>query len=1301
MGLSRILSKCIVVIILSACGTGEPGKSTPVEEKETQFHVRQSADAFGIFRKGDTLALVTQNMKPGFRPYIHPIMAPDSRVELTEYSPEHHLHQTGLYWGFTRVNGTGATPEEIEKWFYNPDKPEDIRQKLGRDFFHNPGLGYWQKDTAEVLIRQGKEVKWQTVYSLLDASKSPILRETQTWIFTEKDGKFFMNLEWDGEALIDITVNEFDYGGLFLRMPWKTGSKAAIVNAARQKNEKANGQRAMWIDAGMEIEGLDEWGHIAIFDHPGNKGYPQPWRVDSQFGTGPVLAKLGDWKIRKGETITFRHQIVAYTGDLDEVKMNDLWGDYVGDKGMYNTASLWDIARQEGRDAKLLSPDEAVTAMTIKEGYKVNAFASEPMITQPMAFCWDDKGRLWIAENRDYESRGHGFSNSGDSRISILEDSDHDGVADTKKVFWEGIAFPSAIAVGHGGVFVGAPPNLLFVPDSNGDDIAETADIKVLLTGWGIRDRHETINSFHWGPDGWLYGLEGFATPSVIRKPKGTGRLYKKGEAFPEDLLEAEGTQINGGVWRYHPLKERFEVVAHGFSNPWGIDYDSKGQLFISACVIPHMFHVMQGGIYHRQGGQHFNPYVYEDLQTIVDHRHRSAHGGARIYQSDAFPQEEQGRLFMANIHEHAVLSDIIKVRGSGFTASHGDDFMMANNAQWVGFSMEIGPEGGLYVLDWHDADICGEAVLNKDTGRIFRIMPEKSEAEIWPGRFDDLNGKSDTELAKLQLSKSNWHAQRARVILQYRASEKKLQPEAVSFLKDQLYHGKKEDIRLRALWTLQTTNNQNEESLMALFGDRDEYIRAWAIQFLVEDGQPSAKGLQELTALSKKETSPVVRRYLAGALQRIEKDDRWNIAAALVHHKEDVDDPNIPLMLWYGIEATIAGDPEKALELAKRSVIPSLTQKIARRLVDGGQAEVLLAAINEKSGIRQELLKGMQSGVESNLELEEPDNWATVYKNLKADPELLTLADEIAQHFGDAEVANKLIADLKDESSSPEIKKDAIRKLALHQREELKTILPELLEIKDLRQESIRAVAAYASEELGTLLFQQYPNFTRDEKQEVILTLATRPLYGRLLANGIAAGTIPKSDIPAHVVLQLRAILGNGFVEIWGPIDDISQTLQTTYRYYQDLLTAEAIAGANPHNGKTIFERTCAACHMLYGTGGNIAPDLTGSNRTNTAYLLSNILNPSGDVQDDYKLVVITTRDGRTYSGNVISETDRNLSLRIVGQDVVNISKSQIQSRDMSGKSMMPEGLLNNLEDQEVLDLFAYLKELEPAPGK
>jgi len=1295
--MKNIVLALIGMICLFSCKPKTEKDTASTTEKESNFRIEKGEDFMKVFRQGESSALVTQNVKADFRPFIHPIIAPDSDIELTQYSPGHHPHQTGLYWGLTRVNGIGAEPEVLEKWFYNKNKPEEIQQQIGRDFFHNPGSEHWQRVSTQILIAEGTEVKWQSVYNMLDASRTPILKETQIWTFKEKDGKYLLSLEWQGEALTDITINEFDYGGLFLRMPWTEGIEGKVENAARQLNEKAEGKRAMWVDAGMAIEGLDEWGHIAIFDHPDNDNFPQTWRVDNQLGIGPVQARMGDWHIKKGAIKTIQHQIVAYSGSLDPIQMNDLWGDYAGDQGMYKIASLWNIARQEGRDAKLLNPQEAVEAMTIKEGYKVNAYASEPMITQPMAFCWDDRGRMWIAENRDYENRQEGFSNSGDSRILILEDTDHDGVVDSRKVFLEGIPFPSAIAVGHDGLFLGAPPNLLFVPDSDGDDKADVEDTEVLLTGWGMRDRHETINSFHWGPDGWLYGLEGFATPSVIRKPKGKGKIYKHRDAFPEDLLDAEGVDINGGVWRYHPIKKRFEVVAHGFSNPWGIDYDAKGQMLISACVIPHLFHIIPGGIYHRQGGQHYNPYIYEDIQTIVDHRHRSAHGGARIYQSDAFPAEEQGKVFMANIHEHAVLSDVLKKNGSGFSASHGEDFMMANNAQWIGFSMEIGPEGGLYVLDWHDADICGNDVVNKDTGRVFRIMPEKSLAENWPGRYDDLSKKSDTELVELQMSKSNWHAQRARVILQNRANKGKLNASAVSKAKALLKDHKNEDIRLRALWTLHITNNISSDDLIQLTKDEQEYVRGWAVQFMVEDGAPSKKGLDALISLAKNEASAVVRLYLASSLQRINEVDRWAIASSLVKNKEDINDPNIPFMLWFGIEPLVAKDPVKALELASQSQIPSISEKIGRRLVDGEKLEQLVAGVTKKSDKQIHLLRGMLSGLESRADLKEPSNWSTTYKKLQSDSNLATISDEISQRFGSVEAATKMIAILNDPNAKKGQQQNAIKNLAVQQREELETILPKLLQTPKLRLDAIRAIAAYNNEGLGKLILKEYASYSPIEKQEVIQTLASRPVYGWPLALAIKDGSMPKNDIPAYVALQLKRVVGNGFVEIWGPIEEISGDKQGQYSKYQRLLSDDAIAKASPAEGELVYQRTCFACHVMHGKGGVIGPDLTGSNRTNTAYLLSNILEPNGDIQDAYKTVVITTNDGRTYSGNIISENDRNITLRVVGQDPIAISTSKIQNREITTKSMMPEGLLNNLTDKEVLNLVAYLKKLNP----
>lgn len=1293
--MSRLLT-CLIISVLWLFACQDQASSDTDAEVSLRIEMDTEAGTLSIFREGETKALVTQNAKPDFRPYLHPIMSPDGKNSLTEYSPGHHKHQTGLYWGFTRVNGQGAPKDTLKKWFYKPDKPAEISAAIGRDFFHHPEGDYWKRKSVSIIDTVGAAVSWQTVYGMLDESGGAILEETQTWTMREKGGKFYLELDWQGKALEDITINEFDYGGLFLRMPWKKGIEGQAVNAARQRNEKSEGQRAMWVDVGMEMEGRENQGHIAIFDHPQNNGFPQTWRVDGQLGIGPVRARMGDWHIKKGMTEQIQHLILAYTGEMGDLEMKSVFDEYSGEGAMYSTASLWAIAQAEGRAAKFLNSEEAVASMTMREGFQANAWAAEPMVTQPMAFCWDDRGRMWVAENRDYESRGSGFSNSGDSRIVILEDTDHDGVADSRKVFLEGIPFPSAIAVGFDGLYLGAPPNLLFVPDANHDDVAEEADIKVLLTGWGIRDRHETINSFHWGPDGWLYGLEGFATPSKIRKPVGKGRIYRHREAFPEDLLEADGVDIDGGVWRYHPTKDRFEVVSHGFSNPWGIDHDAKGQLFITACVIPHMFHVIPGGIYHRQGGQHFNPYVYSDIQTIVDHRHRSAHGGARIYQSDAFPAEHQGRLFMANIHEHAVLSDILTPNGSGFTASHGEDFLLANNAQWIGFSMEVGPGGDLFVLDWHDADICGKEVVHKETGRIFRISPIESQAKDWSGRYGDLTKLSDAVLAELQTSPSDWHARRARVILQYRASKGAIEKEALATLRE-IYQGTAADHRLRAMWTLHITGGFASGELIAALKDADPYVRAWAIQLLTEDQDASRQALEQFLSMAKQDKSPVVRLYLAAALQRISPVNRWPLAEDLLSRSVDEADPNIPLMIWFGIESLIAENPERGLALARQSKLKQITQFIARRLVDADQLPVLVEAVGKGSAAQIGLLEGMRDGLQGQSNVAEtPANWEAVSNSLSRNAETKELALEISQQLGDATAINQYLVTLADKQADPERRRKALRGLATRKFPDLEGELPGLLKEPELRLEAIRAVAAYDNWRLGNQLLNEYPDFTAAEQQEALQTMASRSRYGRQLTEALKDGRIKKAEVPAYVARQLRRVVGNGFVEVWGPIDPLANDRSASYAKYNKLLTPDRVAQADLAKGAAQFKQTCAACHQLYGEGGNIGPDLTGSNRNNLEYLLSNILVPSGVIQDDYKLVVITTRDGRTYAGNIAAETPRQVTLRVVGQDEVLISKADIQSRETTEVSMMPEGLLEGLSEQQVVDLVGYLRGAE-----
>ncbi len=369
--------------------------------------------------------------------------------------------------------------------------------------------------------------------------------------------------------------------------------------------------------------------------------------------------------------------------------------------------------------------------MTVPPGFKVTLFAGEPDVVQPIAMAIDDRGRLWVAEAYSYPRRVR--DDQARDRILIFEDTDGDGRFNTRKVFADHLNLVSGLAVGFGGVWVGAAPYLLFIPDGDHDDRPDGPP-QVLLDGWGQHDTHETLNTFTWGPDGWLYGCHGVFTHSLVGKP-GTPRDQR--------------TPINAGIWRYHPTRHAFEVFAYGTSNPWGIDFDARGQLIITACVIPHLYHMVQGGRYERQAGQHFNPYTYDDIKTIADHRHylganphggngRSdtaggghAHSGAMIYLGDTFPAEYRGSLFMNNIHGARINRDVLKPSGSGFVGSHAPDFLMANDAWSQIVHLEYGPDGSVYMIDWYDKNQCHHNEVNahdRTNGRIFKVSLRRKE---------------------------------------------------------------------------------------------------------------------------------------------------------------------------------------------------------------------------------------------------------------------------------------------------------------------------------------------------------------------------------------------------------------------------------------------------------------------------------------------------------------------------------------------------------------------------------------------
>lgn len=308
--LRTIVLFIIVAISFCYCDTAHKAQKKGSVEERFQLRYDKEAATISVFRTGSEKAVLTQVVKPDERAYIHPVTAPDGNGILTEYRPEHHPHQTGIYWGLKLVNG--------------------------RDYFMKWQSDYWRRVSANVITDQGYRVSWQTVYDLIDEKGNVTLTETATWSLQQHNGKYFLDLEWKGAARTDITFGKFYVGGLFIRMPWKKGTPARIVNSVGQHNAEIEAQRAIWADVGVQIEGRNDWGHMAVFDHPDNNGFPIPWRTDTQFGLGPSRQIMGDWKLDKGQTETVRYRLVVYTGSLTSNELDSLWKDYIcSTKGIF------------------------------------------------------------------------------------------------------------------------------------------------------------------------------------------------------------------------------------------------------------------------------------------------------------------------------------------------------------------------------------------------------------------------------------------------------------------------------------------------------------------------------------------------------------------------------------------------------------------------------------------------------------------------------------------------------------------------------------------------------------------------------------------------------------------------------------------------------------------------------------------------------------------------------------------------------------------------------------------------------
>ncbi|MSU50715.1 MAG: c-type cytochrome [Opitutus sp.] len=959
-----------------------------------------------------------------------------------------------------------------------------------------------------------------------------------------------------------------------------------------------------------------------------------------------------------------------------------------------------------------LPAQEALARMRLSEGFKITLAAAEPDIRQPIALAYDERGRLWVAESYSYN--GSDFTDERHDRIVIFEDKDGDGVFESRRVFHDGLNRLTGLAVGFGGVWVTTPPYLAFIPDRNRDDLPDGAP-EVHLDGWTLKAEHNSVNGLTWGPDGWLYGRHGIKEPSRPGRP---GRPA------------AERAEVSCAVWRYHPVRQVFEVVAEGTINPWGLDFDEHGQIFISTSVVDHLWHVVPGAKFKRWVGREIPlyPHLYDLMGPVNDHSHRptdrrtavdatdadsdfaggAAHSGAMIYLGDRWPESFRGSVLMSNIHGRRINLDRLQRRKEDgrFTATHEPDFLRANDPWFRAVSLEYGPDGDVVMTDWSDFGECHDRDgVHRNSGRIYKISyGEPRHVAV------DLTRASLEELVALQRHRNDWFARQARRLLQERSAAGEPMARVHTALRHLFTTEPTSAGRLRALWGLHVTAGTDPAWLASQLGDRDEHVRYWAIRLLVDGGPPSAAHATLLARRATVESSWLARMALASALPAIDPPTRWMLGTALARKTNPGDDPNLIRFVWMGWQEAVAAHAQEALELAADLTVPILREWIARRIAEQAGHEPalagdLVAAISNAANedVRSAFLAGAAAGLPLRDYALAPEALAPLrrhYDHVQASSRGQALA--LGATLRDPTAITRLHETLNDPGQPADARSEALRTLAPLRPDWLAADLLRLVNAQQLLEPAIRALAACDDPRVAPALIALYPKLGRAVRTAVIDTLIARPASLRALVEALADRRIAPKDITHSQARQAAraapAEVRQRFEQLWGRVNSSSGALAAQMKRLRATMKPDFLQLGDRKHGSELFEQRCAVCHSLFGRGGKLAPDLTGSGRKELEYLIVNIVDPNAEIPADWRLAVATLTDGRVVSGSLAAESETSITLQSP-EGVTTIERRTLRSLERLDSSLMPTGLLDDLPPDHVRDLFAFLMSDAPVP--
>jgi putative heme-binding domain-containing protein len=947
--------------------------------------------------------------------------------------------------------------------------------------------------------------------------------------------------------------------------------------------------------------------------------------------------------------------------------------------------------RQDQLPNQPYSPQEAIRRMSVPEGFTVELVASEPDIVNPIAMAFDERGRIWITESIEYPRKPAGV---GRDRVKILEDTNSDGAIDKATVFAEGLNIPTGVAIGYGGVWVLNAPDLLFLREKDGKEISR----EVVLTGFGRTDTHELPNSLTWGPDGWLYGLNGVFNQSQVHS--NNGKDYK----------------FDCALWRIHPRTREFQIVAEGTSNPYGLGWDREGSAIIEAChwANDHLFHFVETGQFQRQAGT-FPPFTIP-IGSITDHGHqKTAYCGLAYLDTDVYPASLRERIVVGNVHAGTINVDRLERDGATYLAKGEPDLFAANDAWCMPVALKIGPDGSLYILDWYDRYHCSQDAardpdgVDRAKGRLYRLRYRNSPR----APATDLLGESNEELiARLGSGNIFFRETSQRILTERLLNESpQLRTELESVVMSGVAQRKE---RLHALWTLIGSGPLPPALHLKLLAHEDPAYRAWAVRAAGNYGAVSP-AIRARIAEMARDKSPDVQLQVVIASRKIKEIDALPILNEVLASCGQ--DKLIPSIAWSNLHPLL-DEPQSArfvslmtapgqLSPAQAALLPRMIERFLSppQQLDGSSVAELVAFVAERDPDRaKECL--------STISLKLPDLSAGGLAQLKTalEPALKKLlthesgtplylsAQLLAARLG---LANIDFAVIRRQFSSP-AQPDAGRLQALDaliafRDGDLLELLPQVLSSStpQFGRRAFTALGRMEDPRLADLIVEAYPKLAPELQPLAIDLVMQREKWARKVLDAVLANKLPKGVLNAN---HLRKILESNDREALWAVEKAFGKIREERNPAREKVVAEMAAYfrdrnlGDPHRGALVFRSLCAQCHTIYGEGGKVGPDITSDGRASFDLLLSNVFDPSLVIGPAYQVTTVVTKDGRNLTGLLIEDNEQRLVVRMPGEAEEAVPRSRVKYTRVSKLSMMPEGMEAALGKDDLADLFAFL---------